>query len=94
VTLTPTGGPNDVQWLPWTDPNTVNAVGNVLLFAPLGAALRLVGRGRGATALAAFALSASIEALQLLIPGRTTSTADVIWNTLGAVLGWRLAARA
>jgi glycopeptide antibiotics resistance protein len=93
VTLTPMGGGNDVQLLPWTEPNTFNAVGNVLLFGPFGAALRLLGRRHGAATLAGLGLSAAIEVVQLAIPGRTTSTADVIWNTLGAALGWTLVAR-
>jgi VanZ family protein len=62
----------------------------VLLFAPLGAALRALGRRRAATAGVGLALSTAIELAQLAIPGRTTSTADVIWNTLGAAVGWAL----
>jgi glycopeptide antibiotics resistance protein len=93
VTLSPVSGPNDVQLLPWTQPNTFNAVGNVILFAPFGGALALLGRRHLAATLAGLALSAAIETIQLAIPGRTTSTADVVWNTLGAALGWALVAR-
>ena len=35
----------------------------------------------------AFCLSAAIEITQLFIPGRTTSSDDVLCNTLGAVVG-------
>jgi glycopeptide antibiotics resistance protein len=83
-----------VQLAPWTDPNAVNVVGNVLLFAPLGAGLRLLGRPLRVTILAGFALSAAIEVVQLAIPGRTTSTADVLCNTAGIALGWWVASRA
>jgi VanZ family protein len=62
----------------------------VLLFAPLGVVLALLGRSRRATVGACLAFSAAVELLQLAIPGRTTSTADVVWNGLGAALGWAL----
>jgi glycopeptide antibiotics resistance protein len=87
-------GPDDVQLLPWTQPNAVNIVGNVLLFAPLGAALRLLGRRLRYATLAGCALSAAIELAQVAIPGRTTSTADVLCNTAGTALGWWVASRA
>jgi RimJ/RimL family protein N-acetyltransferase len=38
-------------------------------------------------------VSLGIELLQLAIPGRTTATTDVLCNSLGAAVGWRLAAR-
>jgi VanZ family protein len=103
LTLVPTGGRNDRQLRPFTDiwpalthplePSlTLGVVGNLLLFAPLGAALFLrrwpllhsVGLGLG--------MSASIELAQLLVPGRTTSVDDVLLNTSGAGLGWAVAA--
>ena len=94
MTLRPVSGPDDVQLLPWTEPDAVNIVGNVLLFAPLGAGLQLLGWGGRRTVAAGFALSAAVELAQLAIPGRTTSTADVLCNTAGAALGWWIASRA
>lgn len=44
------------------------------------------------TVAAGFVLSLGIELLQLTIPGRTTATADVLSNTLGAAAGWLAAA--
>jgi glycopeptide antibiotics resistance protein len=38
-------------------------------------------------------LSLGIELLQLAVPGRTSATADVLCNTLGAAAGWLLARR-
>jgi VanZ family protein len=43
-------------------------------------------------AVAAFAVSAGIEAAQLFLPSRFPSTADVLLNTLGAWLGAAVAA--
>jgi glycopeptide antibiotics resistance protein len=94
VTLGPTSGSHDVELAPWTEPNAVNILGNVLLFAPLGAGLRLLGLRLRHAAAAGCALSVAIEAVQLAIPGRTTSTADVLCNTAGAALGWWIASRA
>ncbi len=64
---------------------------NVLLFVPFGWA---ASRGWGAwvAVLAGFALSGSIEALQGGIAGRFSTAGDVVFNTLGAVLGAAAAA--
>jgi glycopeptide antibiotics resistance protein len=43
------------------------------------------------TVVAGFALSVGIELLQLAVPGRTTATADVLCNTVGAGVGWLVA---
>jgi glycopeptide antibiotics resistance protein len=55
--------------------------------------LRSFGWSLRRTVLIGFVLSLGIELLQLAIPGRTTATADVLSNTLGAATGWLLAAR-
>jgi VanZ like protein len=66
----------------WAD-----AVANVLLYAPLGAALFWNGRvGLRAVGIA-FLLSACIELAQTFIPGRDPSLGDVTFNTLGAGAG-------
>ena len=102
ITLVPARGPNELQLLPLIrivrgftpplDPAVVtNAIGNILLFLPLGAVLRLLGVRRRTTVLMAFCLSAAIEITQLFIPGRTTSSDDVLCDTLGAAVGFLLA---
>ena len=60
---------------------------NILLFAPLGAALALHVRSIPRCLLVAALLSATIELAQLYIPGRDSSLGDVLANTLGAALG-------
>ena len=66
----------------WAD-----AAANLLLYAPLGAALFWNGRvGLRAVAMA-FLLSACIELAQTFIPGRDPSLGDVTFNTLGAGAG-------
>jgi glycopeptide antibiotics resistance protein len=62
-------------------------LGNVLLFLPLGAVLRLQGLRVRRVIVAGCVLSLAIELAQLAIPGRTTSTDDVLLNTAGAALG-------
>jgi VanZ family protein len=103
ITLAPADGPNDRQLVPLirivrgltppVDPAVVaNLIGNILLFAPLGAALCLLGLRRRETVLAGFCLSLAIEITQLFIPGRTTSADDVLCNTLGTFVGCLLVA--
>ncbi len=93
VTLRPTDGPSRVELAPWTTQqlNAVNVVGNVALFALLSAVLWSFGWSLRRTVVTGFVLSLGIELLQLAIPGRTTATADVLCNTLGAAAGWLLA---
>ncbi|WP_265520436.1 VanZ family protein [Oerskovia flava] len=74
---------------------------NVVMFVPFGllgwflAADRRPGTPRGRLAavvvLAGCALSASIETVQLAVPGRVTSLQDVVVNTAGALVGVLLA---
>jgi glycopeptide antibiotics resistance protein len=93
VTLRPTTGPNRVELAPWTTQqlNPVNVVGNIALFALPSAVLWFFGWSLRRTVVAGFFLSLGIELLQLAVPGRTTATADVLCNTLGAGAGWLLA---
>lgn len=90
ATLRPAGGPNYVALAPWAarQLNAVNLVGNVALFTLPAAVLRSFGWSLLRTLAAGFVLSLGIELLQLAIPGRTTATADVLCNTLGAAAGW------
>jgi hypothetical protein len=66
---------------------------NVILFLPLGLALRwLTGRWTTTVAIAALT-TLTVETLQWrFIPGRDASLGDLIANTLGAVLGAWIAA--
>lgn len=74
--------------------SVADAIANVLLFVPFGlAAAAALGRPRLAV-LAGLLLSAAIEVVQLLVPGRFTSPSDLVFNTLGATLGVLLLARA
>lgn len=67
---------------------------NIILFTPVGF-LGLVAFGRRTTImLAAAALSATVELLQVGIPGRDASLGDLLFNTLGALAGYGLAASA
>jgi VanZ like family len=93
VTLRPAGGPNRVALEPWATRQLtpVNVVGNVVLFALPAAVLWSFGWSLRRTVVAGCVLSVGIELLQLVIPGRTTATADVLCNTLGAAVGWLLA---
>lgn len=64
-----------------------DALVNLILFMPLGAALMINGR-RGVRAVGlAGLLSAGIEFAQIFIPGRDPSLGDVCFNTLGAAVG-------
>lgn len=81
------------------DPNApglgvvANIAGNVALLAPLGLLLPLFwdwfSQARRTIGLA-FAVSLSIELIQL-IAGGVTSVDDLLLNTLGAALGWAAA---
>jgi VanZ family protein len=70
-----------------------DVLGNVALFVPLGVAVAgALGPRQPAVRLAAAGaagavLSAAIEGVQLLVPGRATDVDDVIFNTLGALVG-------
>ncbi len=106
LTLSPSGGTNELRLRPfaglehavthpWDAGLAANVLGNVALFVPFGGALaaRLGGRPL-LTVLAGVLLSVSIEAVQLAVPGRWTSTDDVLLNSGGAALGylvWRVA---
>ncbi|HEV2593343.1 MAG TPA: VanZ family protein [Gaiellaceae bacterium] len=95
MTLRPVGGPNHVALAPWAGRQleAFNVVGNLVLFALPAAVLFTLGWPLRRTVAAGFALSLTIELLQLAIPGRTTATTDVLCNTLGAAVGWLIAAR-
>ena len=70
----------------WSD-----AIVNVLLFMPFGAALARLGRTGARPILYGFVLSCLIELTQTVIPGRDPSLGDVTFNTIG-MAGGQLAA--
>lgn len=69
------------------DLGTVDVLLNLLLFVPLGLALRAAGLPLVRATLLAGGFSLAIELLQLGIPGRDTSLSDFLTNTAGAALG-------
>lgn len=91
-------GPAGHLWALAAGPSHLDdALNNVLLFLPLGAAAaallraaapRLGPLGRiGLAALGAAALSLGVELAQLYLPGRAAALADVAANAAGALLG-------
>ena len=66
---------------------------NLLLFVPLGVAFRLFHLKLLVAVLGGAALTFAIELAQLaLISGRDASIADLLWNTLGVVVGYAIIA--
>ena len=62
---------------------------NALVFIPLGAALAIIF-GRKLWFLApvfAFAISFTVEYLQVRLPGRVPDVNDIVWNTIGGIIG-------
>jgi hypothetical protein len=67
----------------------VNAILNVLLFAPLGLGLAFLGLPGKRALFSMCALSVLIETAQyFVIPGRESTVGDVVTNTLGGALGF------
>ena len=90
MTLVPLHGPERLELRPGSAAG-LGDVANLLLFAPLGGVLYLRCWSAAKAVATAAAISLAIELLQRVIPGRTTSIDDVLFNTLGAALGWLLA---
>jgi hypothetical protein len=68
-----------------------DAVLNVLLFAPVALLLTALGVSARRTLLATALLSLAIEIAQGFVPGRDPALGDVLFDSLGGVLGWSLA---
>jgi len=66
---------------------TADAILNVFLFVPLGALGAAWGWSVRRLLALALALSAGVEALQTLLPGRHPTLGDVWWNVAGALVG-------
>jgi hypothetical protein len=66
-----------------------DAVDNMLLFAPLGVTLCLLGLTASRAILAGAGLSLLVEIAQFaVVPGRDASPSDLLFNTLGTGLGY------
>lgn len=69
----------------------INTLGNIAAFVPLGALLPLIWHRRwsfSTIALGGFALSLTIEVLQLVFTQRVADVDDLTLNTLGALAGY------
>lgn len=82
-------GGNWPRYWTWQD-----AIFNIMAYLPLGFLLTLSPTHRRspwgrilAPVLIGFVLSASLEALQTLIPGRVSSSLDLLFNTMGTLAG-------
>lgn len=71
--------------------NTTDAIDNFLLFVPLAFALYASFRRTRdrliASAFAILSLGLGLQILQLYLPSRTASIADVTWNSIGLMVG-------
>jgi hypothetical protein len=92
LTLTPVAGPSGGSPSPcllgcgsrWV----ADLIANVLLFAPLGVGLALLGVGWSRILLLGLLASGAVELAQVgLVAGRDANLADVVSNALGAALG-------
>jgi hypothetical protein len=92
--------PGDWQWIPPSAPTDYNDVfTNLLVYVPVGIALRLLVRRRGgagaADLLLAIGLSAALsyltELLQQLMPARSSNRADLVVNSIAALFGCLIA---
>lgn len=102
-TLFPTGDNREVHLIPFGDITAAfrppldvfllaQTAANALLFAPLGASLRLTGLSMRTACVLGLGLSVFVELMQwFVVNGRTTSIDDVLMNTLGTAVGYAVA---
>ena len=93
LTLIPSSGSSRLVLDPLHGASGLGVVGNVLLFMPLGAVLSMRSWPVARSTLTGLALSVAIELVQLAIPGRWSTTDDVLVNTVGTFLGWQVGSR-
>ncbi|MFJ6428710.1 VanZ family protein [Microbacterium maritypicum] len=77
---------------PLVEPMTfieVESALNALLFVPLGAAVALALSRRlwMLAPVLVFCASFAIESVQAAIPGRVPDVQDIVWNTIGGIIG-------
>lgn len=92
ATLWPAEPRGEVQWsdvacILCEQASLADVTDNVLLFIPLGVALALYGYAPVRALGFAAPLSFCVEAAQFVIPGRDPSVSDLVFNSLGALLG-------
>ncbi len=94
LTLQPLGWGTPVPFWAFfsTVMSSVDAAQNIVLFAPMGWFAQRGGWRVWRTVAIAFAISAFIEFAQQWVPGRTSQAQDIVCNTLGALVGWWMAA--
>lgn len=73
--------------LDWFGSGWVEFVGNIILFAPLGALLTLLIGRLWPSVSTAVLFSAGVELIQFLVPLREPTLRDVLSNSIGALLG-------
>jgi len=79
-------------WSFWDqDKAGVDMVQNLVLFAPMGWIAGRSGWSVRRTVLAALFISGGIECAQQWIPGRASMATDILFDTVGAALGWWMA---
>jgi VanZ like family len=66
---------------------SADAILNLLMFMPLGLALGHSRRPLLRAAAVGLAISMVIEMCQMVVPGRHSSAADLLWNSAGATAG-------
>ena len=96
ATLTPANQINTTPWYClWCDDQALaDAIVNVVMFVPLGFALRAASVSARRGILFSAALATTVEVMQgTVIVGRDPSLRDALTNTLGAALGVLIAAR-
>jgi VanZ like family len=91
IPLEPTGGAPPFLCVLCGDEALADAVLNATLFLPLGVALSAAGWRPLRAVVSGALLSVAVETAQFVIPGRDPSLSDVLFNTLGVVLGVALA---
>ena len=90
-TLYPTAGRTSLgpfECLLCGERGLADALLNVVLFVPLGAGVALRGASFVSGILLAGGLSAGVELAQIFIPGRDASFGDLLFNVVGACLGF------
>jgi hypothetical protein len=94
ATLVPSPGPDSgtLRWcLLCGDFGLSDAIANMVLFVPVAISLRCAGLSGRWTIAIGLLLSCAIEFTQLhFVPGREAAVGDVLWNTVGTVLGGAL----
>jgi hypothetical protein len=96
ATLTPSAEQGALGWdacILCGDRGLADALLNVALFLPLGAALARLRVTPMRAVAACAALSAAVELAQMVIPGRDPAPPDLLFNTLGAALGYAIGTR-